>query len=42
MCMAKTCSINNKNKWMKYDSVAITMQPLNIYKISINKTEISN
>jgi hypothetical protein len=27
LCKARTC-VNNENKWMKYDSVAITTQPL--------------
>jgi hypothetical protein len=32
---------NNKNKFMKYDSVAIILQPLNTYESCINKIEIN-
>jgi hypothetical protein len=40
--MAGTCSNNNGNKWMKYDTVSINMQTLNIYESCINKNEINN
>jgi hypothetical protein len=38
---AKTCCNNNKNKWMKYDSVAIVTWVVNIYENYINKTDIN-
>jgi hypothetical protein len=33
--MAKTYCINNVNKQVKYDSVAMTLQPLNIYEVAL-------
>jgi hypothetical protein len=33
--MAKLCHINNVNKQVKYDSVAITLQPLNIHEVAV-------
>jgi DNA-binding transcriptional regulator WhiA len=33
--MAKAYCINNVNKQVKYDSMAITLQPLNIYEVAL-------